>query len=84
MLLAASTMPRDGSAGVLETFHTESSPVLSSIAQMSVKVPPESTPNLYAWGVAEGFDILLAIHNQCMCQDWRQSWLLNLVMSTDF
>src|SRR4051794_32530162 len=37
-------MPRDGSSGVEETFHTSRRPVVSSNRQTSVKVPPESTP----------------------------------------
>src|SRR5438105_9823999 len=38
------TIARDGSSGVLGTFHTRTSPEASSTRQMSVKVPPESTP----------------------------------------
>ena len=37
-------MPRDGSSGVDGTFQVSTRPVCSSNRQMSVKVPPESTP----------------------------------------
>src|SRR5215475_11571714 len=37
-------MPREGSSGVEETFQTSTRPSSSSNKQMSVKVPPESTP----------------------------------------
>src|ERR1700758_1032279 len=37
-------MPRDGSSGVEAIFHTATRPSLSSNMQMSVKVPPASTP----------------------------------------
>src|SRR5580700_4225445 len=37
-------MPREGSSGVEETFQTSTRPSSSSNRQMSVKVPPESTP----------------------------------------
>src|SRR5262249_20517213 len=37
-------MPRDGSSGVEGTFQTSTRPSLSSNRQMSVNVPPESTP----------------------------------------
>src|SRR3546814_4347874 len=37
-------MPRDGSSGVEATFQTSTRPCSSSNRQMSVNVPPESTP----------------------------------------
>src|SRR6266849_8137698 len=37
-------MPRDGSSGVDGTFQVSILPACSSNRQMSVKVPPESTP----------------------------------------
>ena len=37
-------MPRDGSSGVDGTFQISTRPVCSSNRQMSVNVPPESTP----------------------------------------
>src|SRR5882724_12185515 len=39
-----SAMPRDGSSGVDGTFQVSTLPASSSNRQMSVKVPPESTP----------------------------------------
>ena len=39
-----SAMPRDGSSGVDGTFQVSTRPACSSNRQMSVKVPPESTP----------------------------------------
>jgi hypothetical protein len=37
-------MPREGSSGVDGTFHVSIRPAFSSNRQMSVNVPPESTP----------------------------------------
>ena len=40
----AAAMAREGSSGVLGTFQTRMAPLASSTRQISVNVPPESTP----------------------------------------